>query len=150
MSINKAILIHDGIVFDTVDISESGLTPELVSQGYKLYDFDSMYLQNANDYAITKEDRENYLDVFEVFDYNEETQTYTHHFEKQIHAGAVVEAIQTLKTKLVDLDYMNSKNQEYEALGLELPYTWEEIHAAKQPIRDEINRLQELITPTLL
>lgn len=42
-------------------------------------------------------------------------------------------------------DWKVSKCMEYQAMGLEMPYDLEELHAARQDVRDEINDLQDEI-----
>lgn len=48
----------------------------------------------------------------------------------------------TLKKQLDDNDYKRHKNIEFSEVGKPLPYSWAEIHAESQPIRDKINELQ--------
>lgn len=50
--------------------------------------------------------------------------------------------IEQLKAELAESDYMVLKDWEAEKLGLPLPYSPEEIHAIKQPLRDRINELE--------
>lgn len=47
-----------------------------------------------------------------------------------------------LKKRLDDNDYKRHKNIEFAEVGKPLPYSWEDIHAESQPIRDKINELQ--------
>lgn len=44
-------------------------------------------------------------------------------------------------------DYKRHKNIEYLAVGLELPYSWEEIHEESQKLRDMINEDESKIPP---
>ncbi|MDO4495898.1 MAG: hypothetical protein Q4B62_08945 [Clostridiaceae bacterium] len=44
-------------------------------------------------------------------------------------------------------DYKRFKNVEYLAVGLELPYSWEEIHKESQKLRDIINENEAKIQP---
>lgn len=50
--------------------------------------------------------------------------------------------IESLKAQLAESDFMVIKDWEAEKLGLPLPYSPEEIHAVKQPLRDRINQLE--------
>ena len=54
--------------------------------------------------------------------------------------------IAELKVQLASTDYMVLKDWEAEKLGLPLPYTPEEIHAVKQPLRDRINQLESEVS----
>lgn len=51
--------------------------------------------------------------------------------------------IEALQDELASTDYMILKCWEAEKLGLPLPYTAEEIHAIKQPLRERINELEK-------
>lgn len=42
-------------------------------------------------------------------------------------------------------DWKVAKCMEYQAMGLEMPYDLEQLHADRQAVRDEINALQEEI-----
>ena len=53
----------------------------------------------------------------------------------RISRNAVSEARETLAAN----DYKRHKNIEYAAVGLELPYPWEDIHRKSQELRDIIN-----------
>lgn len=53
----------------------------------------------------------------------------------KIARNAVANARSTLEAN----DYKRHKNVEYTAMGLELPYSWEEIHNESQALRDIIN-----------
>lgn len=57
-----------------------------------------------------------------------------------------VAEIADLKAQLAESDYMILKDWEAEKLGLPLPYTPEEIHAVKQPLRDRINELESEVS----
>jgi hypothetical protein len=54
---------------------------------------------------------------------------------------AITSRIEDLKTQLSSTDYMITKCMELSLLGEPLPYDIEAIHAERQAIRDEINRL---------
>ena len=51
--------------------------------------------------------------------------------------------IRRLKAQLSATDYKVIKCAECQLLGQEMPYDVEELHAERQKIRDEINRLEE-------
>lgn len=42
-------------------------------------------------------------------------------------------------------DWKIAKAQEYAIVGLEIPYDIADLHAKRQAVRDEINRLRELL-----
>lgn len=48
-------------------------------------------------------------------------------------------AVANARSTLEANDYKRHKNIEYTAMGLELPYPWEEIHSVSQALRDIIN-----------
>lgn len=50
--------------------------------------------------------------------------------------------IQELQQKLADTDYKIIKCAEYQLTGLELPYDLAQLHAERQPLRDQINELE--------
>lgn len=56
----------------------------------------------------------------------------------------VTEQIAELKRQLSATDYKVIKCSECQLLGQEMPYDVVELHAERQAIRDEINRLEEL------
>ena len=51
--------------------------------------------------------------------------------------------ISELKKRLTATDYKVIKCSECQLLGLEMPYDVAELHAERQAIRDEINRLEQ-------
>jgi hypothetical protein len=53
--------------------------------------------------------------------------------------------IDILKKQLYETDYKIIKSNEYQLLGLEIPYDLESLHAERQAIREKINELKELI-----
>ena len=48
-------------------------------------------------------------------------------------------AVSSARATLSANDYKRHKNVEYEAMGLTLPYSWEDIHNESQKLRDIIN-----------
>ena len=55
----------------------------------------------------------------------------------------IFKEIRLYKAKLYNLDYMDIKNANALARGVELPYTLLKLRLLKQPIRDKINHLGE-------
>ncbi len=68
----------------------------------------------------------------------EEVQMYIPNREK-----SVKEQIAELKAKLSATDYKVIKCSECQLLGQEMPYDVAELHAERQTIRDEINKLEQ-------
>ena len=56
---------------------------------------------------------------------------------------APAEKIAELKRRLSDTDYKVIKCAECQLLGQDMPYDVAELHAERQAIRDEINKLEE-------
>lgn len=54
--------------------------------------------------------------------------------------------IRELKELLTASDYKVQKNIEFRDAGLELPYDPTDLHNERQPLRDRINELEELLT----
>lgn len=50
------------------------------------------------------------------------------------------------KSQISDTDYKIIKCYEYSLVGLELPYDIQELHKARQDMRDEINALETAIS----
>lgn len=63
--------------------------------------------------------------------------------------GEVKKAISDARGALEASDYKRHKNAEYAAVGLELPYSWEGIHAEAQAHRDIINENEPKIEPLI-
>ena len=61
--------------------------------------------------------------------------------------SAARNAVAKARAALEASDYKRHKNAEYAAVGLELPYSWEEIHAESQVHRDTINEFEPKIKP---
>jgi len=61
--------------------------------------------------------------------------------------GEARTAVGKARKALEESDYKRHKNAEYTAVGLELPYSWEEIHAESQAHRDVINEYEPKIEP---
>lgn len=76
------------------------------------------------------------------------------HGEGNIHIAKLSQDIEKLQEKFISTDYKTAKNIQYEKMGLELPYVWEDIYneaeAIRVQIRDkeqQINNLMGLIKP---
>ena len=63
--------------------------------------------------------------------------------------GELRTAVSNARKALEESDYKRHKNAEYTAVGLELPYSWEEIHAESQAHRDIINENEPKIEPLI-
>lgn len=48
--------------------------------------------------------------------------------------------IEELKQQFDDTDYKTAKNVQYQALGKELPYSWEDIFTQAEAVRSQINQ----------
>lgn len=75
--------------------------------------------------------------------------------ELSAHVAVLSREIEDLKKTFADSDYKTIKNTQYERMGKELPYSWEEIYNESETIRvqirekeQEILNLMGLITPT--
>lgn len=71
--------------------------------------------------------------------------------DANIEVAIIAKDIESLKENLKNIDYKTIKNTQYERMGLELPYSWEEIYNESEAIRvqirekeDEINNLLKL------
>lgn len=60
------------------------------------------------------------------------------HGESNLHIAKLSQEIEELQQQFVDTDYKTTKNLQYEKMGLELPYDWEEIYQAAEVIRKSI------------
>lgn len=76
------------------------------------------------------------------------------HGEGNVHIAKLSQDIEKLQEKFISTDYKTAKNIQYEKMGLELPYVWEDIYneaeAIRVQIRDkeqQINNLMGLIKP---
>ncbi|MDR1756127.1 MAG: hypothetical protein LBR65_04090 [Culturomica sp.] len=58
---------------------------------------------------------------------------------------ATTKRIEELKEQLSSSDYMITKCMEAQLIGAPLPYDVDALHAERQAIRDEINRMEELL-----
>lgn len=87
--------------------------------------------EGDNDEIVEMEDSE--VDAFMANTFGEDV------------VGELVSKKQELIDKLTRSDYKVIKNYELMAVGLPPEYPVEELHAQRQSIRDEINRLESLI-----
>lgn len=105
---------------------------EILSQGYKHLFKDAIPI--LIDLQGIKERYEELEDKIIIhYDIVEHTPTKVH------------TKISFLKKSLAEWDYKVSKNNEYRDAGLPLPYDPTEIHQRNQPLRDEINELENIL-----
>ena len=58
--------------------------------------------------------------------------------EVNVHVAVLSKEIEDLQKTFASTDYKTIKNSQYEKMGLELPYSWEEIYAEAEEIRVKI------------
>ena len=63
--------------------------------------------------------------------------------DPQPYESTVEDKIRELKAELASTDYQIIKCSECQLLGQDMPYDVAELHAQRQAIRDEINKLEE-------
>lgn len=66
-------------------------------------------------------------------------------WETEIDTETIEVQIDELKQQLSESDYKITKCYEYSLVGEVLPYDIEALHAERQSIRDEINRLEAML-----
>ena len=65
--------------------------------------------------------------------------------DNNILISKLSQEIMQLKSELSNLDYKTIKNTQYEKMGLQLPYSWEELYAKAEDYRIQIrNKEQEI------
>lgn len=108
------------------------MIPELFKDGYKYLYRDAVpitdYLQGIKERYEEQEDK--IIVRYDIVEYN---------------PFKVKQRIDTLKQQLSQWDYKVSKNNEYRDVELPLPYNPTEIHQRNQPLRDEINELENIL-----
>ena len=74
--------------------------------------------------------------------------------EANVHISILSKEVEVLKEALANIDYKTIKNTQYERMGKELPYSWEEIYNESEGLRvqirekeQEILNLLGLVTP---
>lgn len=63
--------------------------------------------------------------------------------ENNLQISKLSQEIENLKKQFADTDYKTSKMIQYENMGLELPYSWEEIYEAAEAIRVQIREREK-------
>jgi hypothetical protein len=58
--------------------------------------------------------------------------------ESNAHIAKISMEIEELQKKFADTDYKTTKNLQYEKMGLEAPYDWNDIYTAAEAIRKQI------------
>lgn len=58
--------------------------------------------------------------------------------EVNAHIAKLSQEIEELQKQFDDTDYKTTKNLQYEKMGLELPYAWDEVYEAAEVIRKSI------------
>lgn len=67
------------------------------------------------------------------------------HGEGNIHIAKLSQDIEKLQEKFISTDYKTAKNIQYEKMGLELPYVWEDIYNEAEAIRVQIRDKEQQI-----
>lgn len=72
---------------------------------------------------------------------------------KQGESNAIVaqlsEELSELHARFAETDYKTIKNQQYEAMGLELPYPWQQVYEEAEAIRVQIRAKEEELSNLL-
>lgn len=58
--------------------------------------------------------------------------------EVNAHIAKLSQEIEELQKRFADTDYKTTKNLQYEKMGLELPYAWNDIYKAAEAVRESI------------
>lgn len=69
--------------------------------------------------------------------------------EVNLHVAVLSKEIEDLQKQFEDTDYKTTKNLQYERMGLELPYSWDEIYKSAEAIRVQIREREEEINNLL-
>ena len=67
------------------------------------------------------------------------------HGEANVHVAKLSQDIEELQKQFADTDYKTTKNLQYEKMGLELPYDWNDIYTAAEAIREQIREKESEI-----
>ena len=67
------------------------------------------------------------------------------HGEGNIHIAKLSQEIEKLQEQFISADYKTLKNIQYEKMGLELPYKWEDIYNEAEAIRVQIRDKEQQI-----
>ena len=66
-----------------------------------------------------------------------------------IEVAITAKDVEALKQQLNDIDYKTIKNTQYERMGLELPYSWEDLYNESEAIRVQIREKEDEISNLL-
>ena len=113
------VINRKGETITEYDLTKGRLIPQ------KAVRADAPPIDNKTKFAWTKEDYE-------------DLQMYVPNREK-----SKAEKVKALKAQLSATDYKVIKCSECQLLGQDMPYDVAELHAQRQVIRDEINRLEQ-------
>ena len=69
--------------------------------------------------------------------------------ELSSHVAILSQEIENLKKDLAGFDYKTIKNTQYERMGLELPYSWEDLYNESEAIRVQIREKEQEIANLL-
>lgn len=69
--------------------------------------------------------------------------------EANAHVAMLAREIEELKEILASLDYKTIKNTQYERMGKELPYSWEDLYNESEAIRVQIREKENEISNLL-
>ena len=69
--------------------------------------------------------------------------------ELSAHVAVLSQEIENLKKDLAGLDYKTIKNTQYERMGKELPYSWEDLYNESEAIRIQIREKEQEIANLL-
>jgi hypothetical protein len=58
--------------------------------------------------------------------------------EVNAHIAKLSQEIEELHKQFEDTDYKTTKNLQYEKMGLELPYAWNDIYESAETVRESI------------
>ena len=63
--------------------------------------------------------------------------------ENNLQVSKLSQEIEALKTQFEETDYKTTKMIQYENMGLELPYSWEDIYREAEEIRIQIREREK-------
>lgn len=63
--------------------------------------------------------------------------------ESNILVAQLSKEIEELKKQFEDTDYKTTKNLQYEKMGIELPYSWDEIYKNAEEVRNQIREKEK-------
>lgn len=65
--------------------------------------------------------------------------------EGNVHIAKLSQDIEKLQEQFINTDYKTAKNIQYEKMGLELPYAWEDVYNEAEAIRVQIRDKEQQI-----